>query len=351
MDLPKEKPLYHQLADNLRKEISNGGYAANQRFHTIKEIADRFEVSRMTAHQAVMQLQKEGILYSKPQRGIFINDPQALRKAHFTVEAAFLDLYNLSAPYLSEIFRGLVENTGELGLTLQATAVRSEQDILAGGTEDKRRPDGLILASWVSINTITYLMKREIPFVWLDNDIRFQDIACVLVDRVYGMLLAVNHLILKGRRRMGVIDLWGDCERLSGYRTVFEARGVDIPSDRIMVKKVMTFAEEAELAYQTAQGFLQSASRPDSIIVTGEASTQMVIRAAMETGLKIPRDISIISYSSIAAEGFFSVPVDIIRVPVSEMAKQAVRLLYSMLSGETVAERKIMIKPYLQESL
>ncbi len=351
LNLPKEKPLYRRLADNLRQEISNGEYMTNQRFHTIKEIADRFKVSRMTAHQAVIQLQKEGVLYSKPQRGIFINNPQALRETHFTIEAAFLDVYSSSMPYLSEVFKGLTGTAAELGLTLQVTAMQSEQDILAGNMEAVTRPNGLILASWVSVNTITYLMKREIPFVWLDNDIRFQDIACVLVDRVYGMLLAVNHLISKDRRRMGIIDLWGDCERLAGYRTVFDARGVNIPPDRVIVKKVMTFAEEAELAYQTAQKLFQSPSKPDSVIVTGEASTQMVIKAAMETGMKIPQDLSIISYSSVATEDFFSVPVDIIRVPVSEMAEQAVRLLYSMLREETVEEHKIMVKPYLQKSL
>ncbi|MDD3927547.1 MAG: winged helix-turn-helix domain-containing protein, partial [bacterium] len=121
MNAQKEKPLYRQIVDSLRQEIGSGCYTADQRFHSIKEIAGKFEVSRMTAHQAVMQLQKDGVLYSKPQRGIFINDPGALHKKHFTIEAAFLDVFSLSTPYLSEVFKGLTATAAELGLTLQTS--------------------------------------------------------------------------------------------------------------------------------------------------------------------------------------------------------------------------------------
>ncbi|MDD3927173.1 MAG: substrate-binding domain-containing protein, partial [bacterium] len=271
-------------------------------------------------------------------------------KKHFTIEAAFLDVFSLSTPYLSEVFKGLTATAAELGLTLQTSAIKSEQDFLSGRTKAVAQPEGLIIASRVSLNTIAYLKEREIPFVWLDNDIPFQDIACVLDDRVYGMLLAVDHLIAGGRRRISLIDLWGDCEMLAAFRTVFAAKGVDMPDDRIIAGRVMTSAEEVEPAYRAAQKLFAAPVKPDSIIVTGEASTQMVIKAAMEAGLSIPEDVTVVSFSSIAGGDFFSVPVDIVRMPVSEMAGQAVRLLYRMLSGEAIEERKIMIKPHLMRA-
>lgn len=348
MDNPqavKDEPLYKQLRKKLLEEVKNGGYSSGQKFFTISEIADKYGISRMTARQAVMQLQKDGVLYSRPQRGTFVDNPDGAVKSSFTVGAAFLDIYNTSSPYLSESFRGLTGTARELGIPLVTMALKSDRDILSE-LELSRNIGGLILTSWVPVEAIVKLKEKGLPFVWLDNDLPFQDISCVLVDRIYGVLLAVDHLASRQRKRIGVIDPWGDCDRLAGYRTMLESKGFSTSPELLRVQSSRTEEDEAAFTYKSITALL-GGPKPDGIIVAGETPTQMVIKAALERGLRIPDDLTIVSYSHITSRDFFPVPVSIIKMPIMEISGMAIELLHKMLSGECMENSKILVKPYL----
>jgi DNA-binding LacI/PurR family transcriptional regulator len=341
----KDEPLYKQLQKKLLDEVRNGGYVTGQKFLTINEIADKYGISRMTARQAVMQLQKDGFLYSRPQRGTFINNPTGDIKSSFTIGAAFLDIYNTSSPYLSESFRGLTGMAREKGMSLVTMALKSDRDILSE-LSLASNIDGLVLTSWVPVEAIVKLREKGLPFVWLDNDLPLQDMACVLADRMYGILLAVGRLAGRQRRQIGVIDAWGDCERLSGYRTVLESKGFPTSPELLRMQNSRTDEDEAAFTCKSITELLDG-PKPDGLIVAGEMPAQMVIKAALERGIRIPEDLAIVCCSTTSTRNYFPVYVDIVTVPLREMAGTAVKLLHKMLSGEHVENSKIMVKPYL----
>ncbi|MFA6666502.1 MAG: GntR family transcriptional regulator [Armatimonadota bacterium] len=341
----KDEPLYKQLQKRLLEEVQCGGYLSGQKFLTINEIADKYKVSRMTARQAVMQLQKAGILYSRPQRGTFINNPKGNIKSSFTIGAAFLDIYNTSSPYLSESFRGLTGMAREKGMSLVTMALKSDRDILSE-LELSGKIDGLVLTSWVSVEAIVKLREIGLPFVWLDNDLPLQDIACILVDKIYGMLLSVDYLIAQKRKRIAMIDPWGGCERLAGCKTVLESKGLPVIPELLRVNSARTYEDETAFTYKSAAEILDE-GKPDGLVVFGEVATQIVIRLALERGLKIPDDLAIVSCTNIATKDYFPVPVGVIKIPLMEMSGMAVDLLHKMLRGEHIENAKIMVKPYL----
>lgn len=69
-------PLYLQLKHSLVAEIVSGRYRSHQRLPSERELANRFRVSRMTVRQALMELMREGTIYTRVGKGTFVAEPK-----------------------------------------------------------------------------------------------------------------------------------------------------------------------------------------------------------------------------------------------------------------------------------
>ena len=69
-------PLYLQLKDSLVAEITAGRYRSNQRLPSERELAHRFKVSRMTVRQALLELARDGTIYTRVGKGTFVAEPK-----------------------------------------------------------------------------------------------------------------------------------------------------------------------------------------------------------------------------------------------------------------------------------
>jgi GntR family transcriptional regulator len=69
-----------QIADDLRKEIRDGGLAPGARLPSERELVERYGTSPQTARQAVSLLKGEGLVIGMPGRGVFVRErPPVLR--------------------------------------------------------------------------------------------------------------------------------------------------------------------------------------------------------------------------------------------------------------------------------
>jgi len=69
-------PLYHQIANQLRSDISAKAFAPGDLLPTETELMDRFRVSRVTIRQALALLVQEGLVGRQAGRGTFVIAPQ-----------------------------------------------------------------------------------------------------------------------------------------------------------------------------------------------------------------------------------------------------------------------------------
>ena len=72
-------PLYEQIAQQIKQEVSNGGFDAQRRLPTEKAFAEQFNVSRITVRKAIQLLSQEGLVETKQGKGTFVRS-QAMRK-------------------------------------------------------------------------------------------------------------------------------------------------------------------------------------------------------------------------------------------------------------------------------
>lgn len=73
-------PLYQQVMDNIRGEIEAGTYAPGSQIPTELELAEAYQVGRVTVRRAIEELVYEGYLTKQQGRGTFVNAPKLVRK-------------------------------------------------------------------------------------------------------------------------------------------------------------------------------------------------------------------------------------------------------------------------------
>ncbi|AIG65051.1 GntR family transcriptional regulator [Weissella tructae] len=65
-------PVYVQIHDDIREAIDAGRWQAGDKIPSERELADQFDVSRMTLRQAVMLLVDEGVLERRVGSGTYV---------------------------------------------------------------------------------------------------------------------------------------------------------------------------------------------------------------------------------------------------------------------------------------
>jgi GntR family transcriptional regulator len=69
-------PRYIAIAEAVRDRILTEQLGPNTLLPSERELAERHQVSRMTARQALTLLESEGVVYRKPPRGTFVAEPR-----------------------------------------------------------------------------------------------------------------------------------------------------------------------------------------------------------------------------------------------------------------------------------
>jgi GntR family transcriptional regulator len=69
-------PLYVQLKEALVAGMRSGQYPAHQRLPSERELSEHYQVSRMTARQALVDLVRDGLIYTRAGKGTFVAEPK-----------------------------------------------------------------------------------------------------------------------------------------------------------------------------------------------------------------------------------------------------------------------------------
>lgn len=69
-------PIYYQLAKFLENQIRQGKFQPGEALPTEMELAEQFQISRMTVRKAIGELVARGMVYAKQGKGTFVSAPK-----------------------------------------------------------------------------------------------------------------------------------------------------------------------------------------------------------------------------------------------------------------------------------
>lgn len=68
-------PIYEQIVRQLKEEIINGGLKEGEGLPSIRSLAADLKISVITTKRAYEELEQEGMIYSVPGKGFFVDNP------------------------------------------------------------------------------------------------------------------------------------------------------------------------------------------------------------------------------------------------------------------------------------
>jgi LacI family transcriptional regulator len=107
-------------------------------------------------------------------------------------------------------------------------------------------------------------------------------------------------------------------ERLDGFRSVLQQRGITIPPEYI-VEGAYTF----DSGVMCAEALLARKPRPTAIFACNDEMAAGVYRAAYRLGLKIPEDLSVVGYDDSPLASRLWPSLTTVRLPIRDMGRLA----------------------------
>lgn len=80
IDKSADRPVFKQIADDLREQIATGAIAQGERIPSETQLMERYNVARMTVRQALATLKAEGLLIAEHGRGVFVRATPVVRR-------------------------------------------------------------------------------------------------------------------------------------------------------------------------------------------------------------------------------------------------------------------------------
>ena len=257
----------------------------------------------------------------------------------------------MSSQWSLDVFRGVqrvaIEHRTAVILTERARREHGE-DWIDGVIQ--RRPRGLVLAlSQLSAEAARQLQVRGVPFVIVDPvALPNGDAPAVASANWEGGLMATRHLVSLGHRRIAAVTMPPSLlfarARLSGFQAALEEVCLEV--DPTLVIATGSGRDEG-----LAAGLrLLSTDRPPTAIV---ASTDLqaigLYEAARRQGMRVPEDLSIVGYDDVPAAEWLAPPLTTVRQPVVQMAEQASRMLFTLMSGRPLPVTRLTLDVSLIE--
>lgn len=194
--------------------------------------------------------------------------------------------------------------------------------------------DGMILVpQGIEERKITQALDKDIPVILIDRSIKSIDCDVVLADNLNAAYNAVELLITKGHRRIGIIcgpqNIYTAQERLKGYIRIHEDYELEI--DRELIK----YGDyEIQSGITLMNEFLDQPNSPTAVFVTNYEMTLGAVMALNSRNIAIPNELSLIGFDNIQLANVVKPRLAIVVQPMQQIGETAANLLIRRMKGD-----------------
>lgn len=311
-------PLYQMVQEYIRDLITSQALKVGDRIPTEKELMERFGVSKITVVNALSGLVNERIITRVPGKGTFVSDPEyeipttapkgAVKQIHTTGGETRTRLIGLIMPSIYDYFtirlvhgiqQALNENDYRCIIYLSEGNIDKEKEAIQ--TCIKIGVDGLLIfpVDEELFNEEILSMKfAGFPFVLIDRYLPGVETHYIASDGRLGVNMAVNYLWELGHRDIAIcsdspLQTVTVQERIDGYMNAFKEKGSLINPAHIVTGFEIGSLEQAET--HPLYRYIQNRMATAYITLNGSLGVK-IYQIARQAGLKVPEDISIISF-------------------------------------------------------
>lgn len=219
------------LRQFLCQSLGTGELMPGQILPSVRELAERFQLSLSVVNNAIKELAQEGLLYSVPRVGTFAGQPQAHSSEFYLL---LLPYHPGDEPKQARLRLGFEERITQLG----ATSLVMPVDVAIENRDRGQLPDlaGVFNYAYNPHSALNWHTDNLLPYVgfasWTEANDRLD---LVSFDDIDGGRQATQYLISLGHRRIAYLafharndhdmHLWSK-EREEGWRQALNGAGL-----------------------------------------------------------------------------------------------------------------------------
>lgn len=203
--------------------------------------------------------------------------------------------------------------------------------------------EGLIIApcgnKWKHIQEV---YDQQLPVICIDRYFEDLDLPYVSTDNYEGAFRAAKYLLNNGHTSIaciqGIRESTPNRLRIKGFKEALEGSGVknySIVGDDFTIQN----------GYLETKLLLQQKVRPTAILTLSYPIAMGCLKALKEENLRIPEELSIITFDDHPYIDYLSTPLSCVSQPVTDIIQIAVKFLISKLEKKDMHLPKVLIKP------
>jgi LacI family transcriptional regulator len=206
-----------------------------------------------------------------------------------------------------------------------------------------RNVDGIIISSaGDNGNHIDEIDKLGIPVVCIDRHFDSLQVPHVATDNYLGAYMATNHLLQRGHTNIvciqGAKHSMPNKLRVKGFENAMIEAGIQ---DYLVTGSDFT----VQNGYTETLLLLQNQQKPTAIFTLSNTIALGCIKALKENDVRIPEDVSLITFDNHPYLEYLSTPLTCVAQPYQDICRIAIRLLFSKINGEDVKTPRVLLRP------
>jgi DNA-binding LacI/PurR family transcriptional regulator len=241
-----------------------------------------------------------------------------------------LVISEITNPFFPELIQGFED-----------IAVEHGYEILIGSTNYDPRRMNLVIrrmlerkVEGVAVMTfgieeplLQQLAARKIPLALIDFELPSPLASTLRIDYGAGLLQAVQHLAALGHRKITFISgpriLHSARARVEAFRIATKAAKIPTADARVIEAD-----HTLEGGMRAFEGLRARGELPTAIMCSNDMTAIGVLRSAYSTGLRVPKDLSLIGFDDIRFAQFTTPPLTTVQMSRADLARAAFQALH-----------------------
>ena len=191
--------------------------------------------------------------------------------------------------------------------------------------------------------------EHSVPSVVIGHPVNDWNRCSVDNDNIEAGRIATRYLIDRGHRRILLLGynprFMFTVDRREGYQKALKEAGLDCRDEWVVSSRPLYVPEDSgEL-----MDIFRAKDRPTAAVCMDDAQAIALCQTLGSLGLKVPDDVSLISFNNTEASRYHNPPLTTIDVSPYQLGVHAMNLMLSMLRGETETSASITVPIRLVE--
>jgi LacI family transcriptional regulator len=249
----------------------------------------------------------------------------------------------LNDAFLLQVLVGVDRIASERGFHVLLKHIRRANSEEYSQLINENHVDGIIFSGPLQHDPELIELHRNGFPIMLMGQMEDTEIPCVDVNAELGAEMAVNYLIANGHKRIAMITnakfMYSSAQqRRNGYLRALEK--AKLPLDQNLIKEG-DFTPSS--GFQAMEEILNSSNRPSAVFVASDVVAIGAIQMIKNSGLQIPKDISIIGFDDIPIAQYLDPPLSTIHLPAFGLGWAAGDRLINLILGEGIDRQNVLL--------